>query len=119
MQRRVATGVEVGTHALMLRYSAIALGALGCIEWLLGRTVSRMAASPTLDGTLRAIVEAFGQVGIRLLPLAFIAATLRREGVDVSVASKPDAGTARGIGGVSKNADADPTRAASGKPVKS
>lgn len=76
MQGRVAEGTEVGTRALMLRYSALALGVLGGIEWLLGRTVSRMAASPTLEGTPRAIVEGFGQVGQRLLPLAFIAATL-------------------------------------------
>jgi hypothetical protein len=67
---------EVGERTLLLRYSAIALGVLAGIEWLLGRTVSRMSASPALEGTPRDIIEGVGQVGIKLLPLAFIAASM-------------------------------------------
>jgi hypothetical protein len=67
---------DVGERALLLRYSAIALGALAGIEWLLGRTVSRMSASPALVGTPRDIIEGIGQVGLKLLPLAFIAASI-------------------------------------------
>ncbi len=63
-------------RAWLLRYAAIALAALGSIEWLLGRTVSRMAASPALEGTPRTIIETIGRVGIFLLPLAFIAAII-------------------------------------------
>jgi hypothetical protein len=66
----------VGERAWLLRYAAIALAALGSVEWLLGRTVSRMSASPALEGTPRDIIEGIGQVGIKAFPLAFIAAVI-------------------------------------------
>ncbi|HKP53341.1 MAG TPA: hypothetical protein VJ183_11915 [Chloroflexia bacterium] len=66
----------MGERAWLLRYAAIALAALGSVEWLLGRTVSRMSASPALEGTPRDIIEGIGQVGIKVFPLAFIAAVI-------------------------------------------
>ena len=60
----------------LLYYAGLALAWLGGIEWMLGRTVSRMSASPALEGAPRTIIETVGRVGIFMLPLAFIAAGL-------------------------------------------
>jgi hypothetical protein len=44
------------------------------LEWLLGRTISRMAAAPTLEGTPRQIVEFVGRIGLDLIsPTAVLA----------------------------------------------
>jgi hypothetical protein len=60
--------------SLLARYAATALAIVGGLEWLLGRTVSRMAAAPTLEGTPRQIVEFVGRIGLYLIsPTAVLA----------------------------------------------
>lgn len=61
---------------LLLRYAALGVIAVGGLEWLLGRTVSRMAAAPTLEGTPRAIIETLGRVGLLLVSPAVLLALL-------------------------------------------
>jgi hypothetical protein len=56
------------------RYAATALIIVGGLEWLLGRTVSRMAAAPTLEGTPRDIIVTLGQIGLFLVSPAFLLA---------------------------------------------
>jgi hypothetical protein len=61
----------------LARYAGMGLGVVGALEWFLGRTVSRMAAAPPLEGTARTIIETVGRAGIFLISPAFIlAATL-------------------------------------------
>src|SRR4051794_30098868 len=67
---------EEGEWSWLLRYAATALGVLGGIEWLFGRTISRMAASPPLEGPPRTIIELIARIGIFLLPIPFVAAAL-------------------------------------------
>ena len=61
-------------RAWLIRYIAWALVPVAGAEWLLGRTVSRLAAAPPLEGTPRAVVEMLGRIGISLLSPAFILA---------------------------------------------
>ncbi len=61
---------------LLLRYAAMGLMVVGGLEWLLGRTVSRMAAAPTLEGTPRQIIETLGRLGQFLVSPAFLLALL-------------------------------------------
>ncbi|MDQ5824973.1 MAG: hypothetical protein M3441_12320 [Chloroflexota bacterium] len=72
--------VELSSHAienefsLVARYAAAALAVVAGLEWLLGRTISRLAAAPTLEGTPRDIVESVGRVGLYLIsPTAILA----------------------------------------------
>jgi hypothetical protein len=61
----------------LARYAGMGLAVVGALEWFLGRTVSRMAAAPPLEGTAREIIETLGRAGIFLISPAFIlAATL-------------------------------------------
>ncbi|MEO6458442.1 MAG: hypothetical protein ABIO92_09265 [Chloroflexia bacterium] len=61
----------------MLRYGFVALAWLAGIEWLLGRAISRLAASPALEGTARTFIESLGSIGLFLLaPASLLAATL-------------------------------------------
>jgi hypothetical protein len=62
------------TIRLLARYGAIVLAIIGGLEWLLGRTVSRLAAAPNLEGTPRAVVEGIGKLGIDLLAPSFLLA---------------------------------------------
>src|SRR5688500_13332877 len=65
------------TIAGLLRYGFVALAWLAGIEWLLGRAISRLAASPVLEGTARTIIEGLGAVGLFLLaPASLLAAIL-------------------------------------------
>lgn len=60
--------------SLVARYAAAALALVGGLEWFLGRTVSRLAAAPTLEGAPRDIVESVGRVGLYLIsPTAILA----------------------------------------------
>jgi len=59
---------------LLARYVATALLPIAGVEWLLGRTVSRMAAAPTLEGLPRTIVEVLGRTGIFVLSTSFLLA---------------------------------------------
>src|SRR5438067_8360038 len=61
-------------RSLLTRYAVVALGVVGGLEWLLNRTVSRVAAAPPLEGTPRAIVEALGKVGYFLVSPSFVLA---------------------------------------------
>lgn len=60
----------------LARYAAMGLAVIGGLEWLLGRTLSRLASAPTLEGTPRDIIEALGRVGFFLVSPAFILAVL-------------------------------------------
>ena len=62
------------TRLGLLRYGVATLVWLAGIEWLLGRAVSRLAASPALDGTPRTIIEFMGGVGLFLLAPATLLA---------------------------------------------
>ena len=64
------------TKHVLARYGAAALGVIAGLEWLMGRTVSRLAAAPNLDGTPRSIVEAIGGVGIDLFNPSFLLALM-------------------------------------------
>src|SRR5439155_14790447 len=59
---------------LLARYAVVALAVVGGLEWLLNRTVSRVAAAPPLEGLARSIVEGLGRVGYFLVSPAFILA---------------------------------------------
>jgi hypothetical protein len=60
--------------SILSRYAAAALALVGGVEWLLGRTISRMAAAPTLEGTPRQVVEFVGRMGLYLIsPTAMLA----------------------------------------------
>src|SRR5205823_4309169 len=61
-------------NPLLARYGVVALAVVGGLEWLLNRTVSRVAAAPPLEGVARAIVEGLGRVGYFLVSPAFILA---------------------------------------------
>lgn len=61
-------------RALVARYAAIGLAVVGTLEWLLGRTVSRLASAPPLEGVARTIIETLGRLGIFLLSPAFVLA---------------------------------------------
>lgn len=61
---------------LLLRYAALGVIAVSGLEWLLGRTVSRMAAAPTLEGTPRTIIETLGRIGLLLVSPAVLLALL-------------------------------------------
>jgi hypothetical protein len=60
----------------LARYATIALLVVGGLEWLLGRTVSRLAANPVLTGTPRSIVEVLGSLGYFVVSSAFIVAVV-------------------------------------------
>ncbi|MFL5733225.1 MAG: hypothetical protein ACJ78Q_08495 [Chloroflexia bacterium] len=57
---------------LLTRYAIVAFAVVGGLEWLLNRTVSRVAAAPPLEGTPRAVVEALGRAGYFLVSPAFL-----------------------------------------------
>jgi hypothetical protein len=66
-----------GELSLLTRYAATALGVVGGLEWLLGRTISRLAAAPTLEGAPREAIENVGRIGLYLLsPTAILALAL-------------------------------------------
>ncbi|HYP41710.1 MAG TPA: hypothetical protein VEX13_15235 [Chloroflexia bacterium] len=74
----------------LARYAGIGLAVVGALEWFLGRTVSRMAAAPPLEGTARTIIETVGRAGIFLISPAFIlAATLLFVSVSTFGSSSP------------------------------
>jgi len=65
------------TRSALLRYGFVALAWLAGIEWLLGRAISRLAASPVLEGTARTVIENLGSAGLFLLaPASLLAAIL-------------------------------------------
>ena len=65
------------TRSALLRYGFVALAWLAGTEWLLGRAISRLAASPALEGTARTVIEALGGIGLFLLaPASLLAAIL-------------------------------------------
>lgn len=59
---------------LVTRYLVIALLVVGGLEWLLGRTVSRLSAAPMLAGTPRDIIEVTGRIGLQLVSPALLLA---------------------------------------------
>jgi hypothetical protein len=61
---------------LLARYGLVLLSVLAGLEWLLGRTVSRLAAAPNLEGTPRTVVETIGGIGLDLIDPAFLLALL-------------------------------------------
>lgn len=63
-------------RAWLLRYAAWGLAIVGGLDWLLGRTISRLAAAPQLEGTARDIIEGVGRIGLLLVSPAFILASL-------------------------------------------
>ncbi|MBF6613700.1 MAG: hypothetical protein IVW55_11290 [Chloroflexi bacterium] len=65
---------EMEERAWFARYVAIALAVVGGVEWFLGRTVSRLAAAPPLQGVARTFIEYLGRVGIFLLSPSFVLA---------------------------------------------
>lgn len=66
-----------GISSALLRYGFVALAWLSGIEWLLGRAISRLAASPALEGTARTVIESLGRTGLFLLaPASLLAAIL-------------------------------------------
>ncbi len=56
------------------RYLAWGLMLVGGLEWSLGRTVSRMAAAPNLEGAPRQIIEVLGRTGLALVSPAMLLA---------------------------------------------
>lgn len=60
----------------LARYATIALAIIACLEWLLGRTISRLGSAPMLQGTLSDIVSGLGQVGRFLVSPALILAVM-------------------------------------------
>ncbi len=58
----------------LARYATVALAIVACLEWLFGRTISRLASAPMLEGTPRAVVEGLGKVGLFLISPALILA---------------------------------------------
>ncbi|MDQ6695188.1 MAG: hypothetical protein M3014_12340 [Chloroflexota bacterium] len=60
----------------LARYAAFALIFAGGVEWFLGRTVSRMAAAPVIQGTARSVIEALGRIGLFMVSPTFILAAL-------------------------------------------
>lgn len=52
---------------LLTRYVAVALAVVGGLEWLLGRTLSRLAAAPNLEGFARVAIEFVGRIGLYLI----------------------------------------------------
>lgn len=63
-------------RAWLMRYAAWGLAVVGGLDWLLGRTVSRLAAAPQLEGQARLIVEGAGRIGLFLVSPAFILVAL-------------------------------------------
>jgi hypothetical protein len=68
--------VSPALGVLLARYGVLLLAFLAGLEWLLGRTISRLAAAPNLDGTPRQVVEAIGSIGLDLIDPAFLIALL-------------------------------------------
>ncbi len=65
------------TRSGLLRYGFVALAWIAGVEWLFGRAVSRLAASPALDGLPRTIIELLGGIGLFLLaPASLLALSL-------------------------------------------
>ena len=60
----------------LARYATLALAVVGGLEWLLGRTVSRLASAPPLQGTARDIIEGLGRVGYFLVSPTFMLVAL-------------------------------------------
>lgn len=58
------------------RYAALALICTGGLEWFLGRTVSRVAAAPNLEGTPRDIIDVLGRIGLYMVSPSFLLALL-------------------------------------------
>ncbi|HET9496566.1 MAG TPA: hypothetical protein VFR15_20245 [Chloroflexia bacterium] len=61
-------------RAWLVRLTAVALIWVGGIEWLFGRVISRMAASPALEGAGRIAIEVIGRSGLFLISTAFLVA---------------------------------------------
>lgn len=81
--RRGAADVGV-----LLRYAAVGLMVVGGIEWLLGRTVSRLAAAPTLEGTPRLVIETLGRIGLYMVSPAVLLALLLFVGSSIVAGSR-------------------------------
>jgi hypothetical protein len=64
----------VSERAWLVRLAAVALIWVGGIEWLFGRVISRMAASPALEGAGRTVIEVIGRSGLFLISTAFLVA---------------------------------------------
>ena len=60
----------------LVRLTGLALIWVGGVEWLLGRVVSRMAASPALEGLGRTVIEVVGRAGLFLISTAFLLALM-------------------------------------------
>src|SRR5437588_8841579 len=60
----------------LARYAMVALAIIGGLEWLLGRTVSRLGAAPMLEGTPRDIIQGFAGVGLFLVSPSLLLALL-------------------------------------------
>ena len=58
----------------LVRLAALALMWIGGVEWLFGRVISRMAASPALEGVGRTVIEIIGRTGLFLISTAFLLA---------------------------------------------
>jgi hypothetical protein len=61
-------------RAWLVRLTALALIWVGGVEWLFGRVISRMAASPALEGVGRTAIEVIGRAGLFLISTAFLLA---------------------------------------------
>jgi len=64
----------VSERAWFVRLTALALIWVGGVEWLFGRVISRMAASPALEGIGRTIIEVIGRAGLFLISTSFLLA---------------------------------------------
>jgi hypothetical protein len=64
----------VNERAWLVRMAALALVWAGGVEWLFGRVISRMAASPALEGVGRSVIEVIGRAGLFLISTAFLLA---------------------------------------------
>jgi hypothetical protein len=85
----------VDTRWGLLRFGVATLVWLAGIEWLLGRAISRLAASPALDGTPRLVIEFLGSIGLFLLAPATLLAVclallaISTDGADALVSADP------------------------------
>lgn len=69
-----ARSLAASDISLLTRYAASAFAVVAGFEWLLGRTISRLAAAPTLEGAPRQAIEFFGRTGLYLIsPTAILA----------------------------------------------
>jgi hypothetical protein len=65
---------QEGIDHWLAQYATVALLVVGGLEWLLGRTLSRLGSAPPLQGPARDAIEALGRVGYFLVSPSFILA---------------------------------------------